>query len=53
MKTQDYFNVPTCIIFTSVSFGLGTVPVKSLDCELLENIYFYVYQLFILKGMLR
>ena len=35
------------------SFGLGTVPVESLDCELSENIYFYVCQMFEIKSLLR
>ena len=36
-----------------VSFGLGTVPVKCLDCELSENIYFYVCQMLVIKSMFR
>ena len=41
------------LMFHPVSFGLGTVSVESLDCELSENIYFYECQMFIIKSILR
>ena len=51
-KMHDYLNVPPCIICTPCIIGLDTVPVESLDCELSENINFYVCQMSIIKSML-
>ena len=39
------------LMFHPVSFGLGTVPVESLECDLSENIYFYVCQIVIIKSL--
>ena len=53
---HDYFNVPPCIICTPciIWFGHGTmVPMESLDCELSEDIYFYICQMFIIMSKLR
>ena len=40
-------------MFHPVSFGLVTVPIESFDCKLSENIYFFVYPMFMIKSMLR
>ena len=50
-KMYDYFNVPPVLLAHPVSFGFGTISIEFLDCELSENIYFYVCQMFIVKNM--